>query len=122
MSDLNCQAVCNSEGCFHNLSIMFPRSMADYNAFEAMDLHSKLQIKMLNSLLALFGENVYINCEFMATPYSGGNLLLLQDAYGLYQLQLKIVVKCVLEMYFTFCYSKATDFEKDWANIKPYLC
>jgi hypothetical protein len=41
----------------------------------------------------LFGDNTYINMEFLATPYSGtkGGT---RDAYNFYHLQLRINIEC----------------------------
>ena len=90
---LNCQAICDVQGRFLDLSIMFPGSTSDCLAFEGMAIYEKLERGLLAPGLCLFGDNAYINCIFMATPYSGvsgGS----KDAYNFYQSQVRIRIEC----------------------------
>lgn len=91
---LNCQAVCDSQGHFIDFSILFPDSMADCLAFEGMSLHQRLQEGLLASGLSLFGNNAYLNCPFMVTPFSGTALTTSKDAFNFYQSQLRILIEC----------------------------
>ena len=69
---LNMQGVCDHNGRFLDVSIMYGGSSSDLLAFEASDLHSKLKNHLLFAPgLGSFGENAYINSSFLATPYPG---------------------------------------------------
>ena len=55
---------------FIDLSIINGGGASDVIAFEVSDLHHKLsQIRFLVPKLTLFGDNAYINTEFIATPF-----------------------------------------------------
>ncbi len=78
---LNCQAVCDSQGKFLEMSILYPGSTSDCLAFEGICLFTRLEGGLLAPSLSLFGDNAYLNSMFMATPYagvSGGS----KDAYN----------------------------------------
>jgi hypothetical protein len=69
-----------------DLSIKYGGSTADCLAFEASDLCKRLRNNLLAPGLVLFGDNAYINSEYMATPYpnvSGGS----KDNYNFYHSQ-----------------------------------
>jgi DDE superfamily endonuclease len=91
---MNCQAICDVRGCFWELSIMYPGPTSDCLAFEGMTLFvTKLENGILAPGLCLFGDNAYINCFFLATPFSGtagGS----KDAYNFYHSQLRIQIEC----------------------------
>jgi hypothetical protein len=58
-----------------------------------MTLFTKLENGVLAPGLCSFGDNAYINCHFMATPFSGtagGS----KDAYNFYHSQLQIQIVC----------------------------
>lgn len=44
---LNCQAICDSDGKFLDLSILYPGSTADCLAFESMTIYKQLQDGLL---------------------------------------------------------------------------
>jgi hypothetical protein len=90
---LNCQAVCDVDGRFLDISIMYPGSTSDCLAFEGMTLCQKLEDGLLAPSLCIFGDNAYLNTPFMATPYSGttGGT---KDAYNFYHSQLRIRIEC----------------------------
>ena len=72
---------------------MFPGSTSDCLAFEGIAIYEKLERGLLAPGLCFFGDNAYINCIFMATPYpgvSGGS----KDAYNFYQSQVRIRIEC----------------------------
>jgi DDE superfamily endonuclease len=111
---LNMQAICDAQGRFLDVLLMFPASTSDIPLFESASIYQKLQDGLLapglyNPLsshcfltdsrflcltgLCLFGDNAYINSPFMATPYSGtkGGI---KDAYNFCHLQLQINIEC----------------------------
>lgn len=80
---LNCQAVCDSQGKFLEMSIQYPGLTSDCLAFEGMSLFTRLEGELLAPGLSLFGDNAYLNSMYMATPYSavsGGS----KDAYNFF--------------------------------------
>jgi hypothetical protein len=90
---LNCQAICDANGKFLDISVMYPGSSSDILAFESTTIYSKLQGGLLAPDLCLFGDNAYVNTKFMATPFSnvsGGS----KDAYNFYHSQLRINIEC----------------------------
>jgi hypothetical protein len=91
---LNCQAVCDANGRFLDISILFPGSTADCIAFEGATLYQRLKDGLLAPGLSLFGDNAYLNTTFMATPYSGGAATGSKDAYNFYHSQLRIQIEC----------------------------
>jgi hypothetical protein len=94
---LNCQAVCDVRGRILDISILYPGSTSDCLAFEGMSLFHKLEEGMLAPGLCLFGDNAYLNTQYMATPYSavsGGT----KDAYNFYHSQLRIRIECTFGM------------------------
>ena len=91
---LNCQAICDSNGRFLDISLLYPGSTADCLAFEGMGLYRKLEDGLLAPGLCLFGDNAYLNAPYMATPYSGGSVTLSKDAYNFYHSQLRIQIEC----------------------------
>jgi hypothetical protein len=75
------KAVCDSQGKFLEMSILYPGSTSDCLAFEGICLFTRLEGGLLAPSLSLFGDNAYLNSMFMATPYagvSGGS----KDAYN----------------------------------------
>jgi hypothetical protein len=87
---LNCQAVCDARGRILDMSILvYPGSTSDCLAFKGMSMFQKLEQGILAPGLCLFGDNAYMNTQYMATPYaavSGGT----KDAYNFYHSQLRI--------------------------------
>jgi hypothetical protein len=96
---MNCQAVCNVDGKFLDISIVYPPgSTSDCLAFEAMSLFRHLEDLLLAPSLCLFSDNTYINCHFMATPFSGhaGSS---RDAYNYYHSQVRIRIEMAFGMF-----------------------
>ena len=91
---LNCQAICDSNGRFLDMSILYPGSTADCIAFEGMPLYKEMEGGLLAPGLCLFGDNAYLNAPFMATPYSGASVSISKDAYNFYHSQLRIQIEC----------------------------
>ena len=67
---LNCQAVCDVNCKFLDMSIIFPGSTSDCLAFEGSNLFWRLENGLLHDNFCLYGDNAYINTKYMAMPYS----------------------------------------------------
>ncbi len=73
--------------------IGLPGASSDCIAFEGSSLYERLEGGLLKNGLVLFGDNVYLNTHFMATPFpnvSSG----CKDNYNFFQFQLRIRVEC----------------------------
>jgi hypothetical protein len=92
------QAVCDADGRFLDVSILFDGGSSDLIAFEASDIIQKLKTEgILAPGLHVIGDNAYFNAFHMATPYpnvSSGT----KDAYNFYHSQLWIKVECTFGM------------------------
>ena len=87
---LNCQAVCDVRGRILDISITYGGSSSDCLAFEASNLHKRLEDGLLADGLVIFGDNAYLNTKFMATPYpkiAGRDQDRNRDNYNFYHLQ-----------------------------------
>ncbi len=94
---MNCQAVCDVRGRFLDLSITYGGASSDVLAFENSELFKLLEKGLLLKDLVLFGDNVYLNSSYMATPYpntSGGP----KDNYNFVHSQLSIRIECAFGM------------------------
>ncbi len=60
---LNCQAVCDVRGCILDVSITYGGSSSDCLAFEASDLHKRLEDGLLADGLVIIGNNAYLNTK-----------------------------------------------------------
>lgn len=68
---INCQAVCDCRGKILDISMKYGGSSSDCLAFEASELWSLLEDGLLAPGLVLFGDNAYLNTNYLATPYPG---------------------------------------------------
>ena len=95
---LNLQGTCDLEGCFLDVCIAHPASTSDYLSFSTSSLKNKLEMPgFLAEGLCIFGDNAYINCSYMATPYrnvASGS----KDNYNHYHSQLHIQIECAFSM------------------------
>ena len=74
---LNMQACCDADKRFIDFEIKHPATTSDYLAFATSDLNKKLEGEspvhpgqpFLHPLLAIFGDNAYINNEYMVVPF-----------------------------------------------------
>lgn len=67
---LGLQAVCDAHGRFTNIFIGHPATTSDYLAFTTSPLYFKLKNKgFLADGLCLYGDNAYVNTEYMVTPF-----------------------------------------------------
>jgi hypothetical protein len=98
---LNCQAVADVNGKILDISVVYGASAADCVAFEASDLHARLEDDLLQNGYVLFGDDAYLNSFFMATPYSnvsGNPNKKSKDNYNFFHSQLRIRVECAFGM------------------------
>jgi hypothetical protein len=95
---LNFQGDCDTKGHFLDVYIGHPGSTSDYFSFCTSSLKYKLERPgFLKAGKCLFGDNAYVNTEYMATPfkavYSG-----VKNEYNFYHSQLQITVECAFGM------------------------
>ena len=103
---LNCQAVSDCRGRILDISIKCGGSSSDCLAFEASELHRRLENGLMqqdvgNDRFVLFGDNAYLNTPYMATPFtnvSGDANRAAEDSYNFYHSQLRIRVECCFGM------------------------
>ncbi len=60
--------MCDVRGRIIDMSITYGGSSSDCLAFEASDLHKRLENGLLADGLVLFGDNACLNNKYMATP------------------------------------------------------
>jgi len=95
---LNLQGTCDADGRFLDVSIDSPGATSDYLAFSHSSLFHKLERKgFLAPGLALFGDNAYVNCQYMVTPYKAAKSGS-KDNYNFYQSQVRISIECCFGM------------------------
>jgi hypothetical protein len=103
---LNCQAVSDCRGRILDISIKYGESSSDCLAFEASELHQRLEDGLMkkdaaNKRFVLFGDNAYLNTPYMATPFTnvaGDANRVAEDSYYFYHSQLRIRVECTFGM------------------------
>jgi hypothetical protein len=98
---LNCQAVSDVRGQILDISITYGGSSSDCLAFEASDLHKRLEDGLLADGLVIFGDNAYLNTNYMATPYpniAGRDQDRSKDNYNFYHSQVRIRIECAFGM------------------------
>lgn len=103
---LNCQAVSDCRGRILDISIKYGGASSDCLAFEASDLHRRLEEGLMkkdgeNERFVLFGDNAYLNSPYMATPFtnvSGDPNRVAEDSYNFFHSQLRIRVECAFGM------------------------
>ena len=67
---LNLQGTCDSDGRFLDICIGHPAATSDYLAFATSSFRNRLeQPGFLAEGLCIFGDNAYVNCSYMATPF-----------------------------------------------------
>ncbi len=103
---LNCQAISDCRGRFLDISIKYGGASSDCLAFEASELHTRLENGLMkkdveNERYVLFGDNAYLNTAYMATPFTnvaGDPNRTAEDNYNFYHSQLRIRVECAFGM------------------------
>ena len=103
---MNCQAVSDCRGRILDISIKYGGASSDCLAFEASDLHTRLENGLMhqdgdNERFVLFGDNAHLNTTYMATPFTnvaGDPNRVAEDSYNFYHSQLRIRVECAFGM------------------------
>jgi hypothetical protein len=98
---LNCQAVSDVSGKILDVSIGYGGSSSDCLAFERSDLFDRCEAGLMKNGKVLFGDNAYLNTQYMATPYtnvSGNEDHATKDDYNFFHSQLRIRVECCFGM------------------------
>jgi hypothetical protein len=98
---LNCQAVSDVRGRILDISIAYGGASSDCLAFEWSKLFERCENGLMKNGKVLFGDNAYLNTQYMATPYtnvSGNEHYRTRDDYNFYQSQLRIRVECCFGM------------------------
>jgi hypothetical protein len=95
---LNLQGVFNHKGEFIDFFIGHPDSTSDFLFICTSSLKNKLERSgFLKAGMCIFGNNAYVNTNYMATPfkavYSGQ-----KDDYNFYHSQVRITIKCAFGM------------------------
>ena len=98
---MNMQAICGPDGKFLSVEIRHPGATSDYLAFATSKINKVLSgrnpndpsLPFLKGGLTIFGDNAYVNTNYMITPYknvSSGP----KDAFNFFQSQLRINIEC----------------------------
>ena len=91
------QAVCDSRGMFLDIDIRRPGATSDYLCFMTSKLKQKISKEgFLYSGLSLFGDNAYVACEYMVTPFKYVGQDLFKDGFNFFQSQVRINIECAL--------------------------
>ena len=101
--EINCPAVSDVCGSILDISIAYGGSSSDCIAFERSELFERCENGLLKNGLVLFGDNAYLNTDYMATPYTniaGNKEHVTKDDYNFFHSQLRIRVECCFEMLF----------------------
>ncbi len=89
------QAVSDKRGRILDMSIDYGGASSDCLAFEASDLYLRLENGLLANGLVLFGDNAYLNTQYMATPFpnvTSGS----EDTYNFYHSQVRFTIFATL--------------------------
>ena len=92
------QGTCDHHRRFIDIDVGHPDATSDYLTFCTSELlDNLLQPGFLKKGLTLFGDNAYVNTEFMTTPFKavGGGLL---DSFNFYHSQVRINIECAFGM------------------------
>ena len=91
------QAVCDSRGRFLDIDIQHPGATSNYLCFMTSNFKQTISKPgFLYSRLALFGDNAYVACEYMVTPFKYIGNDVFKDAFNFFQSQLCINIECSL--------------------------
>ena len=90
---LNMQAVCDSSRRFLDVSIEHPGSTSNFLVFCTSRLFKCINTEgFLHSSLCLYGDNAYVNTNYMATPFEMAKNGL-KDDFNFYHSQLRINIE-----------------------------
>ena len=80
-----------SEARTTDVEILQPVSTSDYLTFCTSEILKKLTAPdFLAKGLTLFGDNAYVNCDYMTTPFKGVKSLTLEDVFNYYHSSMRI--------------------------------
>ena len=99
-------SVSDCRGRIIDISIKYGGATSDCLAFEASDLHRRLENGLMRKdgekeRFVLFGDNAYLNTSYMATPFPNvarNEDMKSKDNYNFYHSQLRIRVECAFGM------------------------
>jgi hypothetical protein len=95
---LNMQAICDSDGTFLDVEIAFPGATSDFYAFQNSEIKELLETDdFLCDGLCLFGDNAYVNTQYMITPFKG-SVSGAKAAFNYYHSSLRINIECAFGM------------------------
>ncbi len=80
------------------MAITYGGSTSDCLAFEGSNLYKRLERGLLLDGICLFGDNAYLNSQYMATPYKNISNAS-RDSYNYYNSQLRICVEFAFGMF-----------------------
>jgi len=93
------QGTCDVEGRFLDVVMEHPASTSDFLAFTTSPLYHQMEVKgFLAPGLCLFGDNAYVNCHYMATPFRSSAVGTAEDNYNYFHSQLRIRIECAFGM------------------------
>ena len=85
----NLQGLCDAKNRFLDVAIKHPAATSDYLAFTTSRLYHDLeQDNFLADGLSIYGDNAYVNCSYMTTPFKNVKSGVLDD-YNFYQSQVR---------------------------------
>ena len=91
---MNLQAICDHKLRFIDIDLSHPASTSDYLAFCTSSILPELEKDdFLKPGLCLYGDNAYVNTQFMVSPFKGissGS----KDACNFFQSQIRINIEC----------------------------
>ena len=94
---MNLTATVDDKRQFIDVDISHPGATSNYLAFVVGSLKQKLHDgQLLAPGKFIFGDNAYVNTQYMVTPYKTGDEF--EDHYNFYHSQLYITVECTFRM------------------------
>jgi hypothetical protein len=94
---LNCQAVSDVRGRILDVSIGYSGSSSDCLAFERSKLFERCEAGLMKNGKVLFGDNVYLNTQYMATPYTNGKMTTIFSIHSC-KSELSAVLECLFSV------------------------
>lgn len=92
---LNMMGTVDHVGRFLDVEIRHPGATSDYLCFETSSLKRKLLVhSFLAPGLVLFGDNAYVDTEYMVVPFKNPSIENGEDDFNFYHSQVRINVEC----------------------------
>ena len=96
---LNMMGTVDHAGRFLDVEIRHPGATSDYLCFETSTLKRKLVEKnFLAPGLVLFGDNAYVDSEYMVVPFKNPKIECGEDDFNFFHSQVRINVECAFGM------------------------